>query len=85
MPVADVDMMIVQTQYVSFNQDLHLQNGAILNPVTLAYETYGDLNGTRSNAILILHALTGDAHVAGYSHVGRQADEGFCSAHLFVV
>src|SRR5690606_12266740 len=30
------------------------------------YETYGQLNADRSNAVLILHALSGDAHVAGY-------------------
>jgi homoserine O-acetyltransferase len=36
-----------------------------LGPIELAYETYGELNAKRSNAILVLHALTGDAHVAG--------------------
>jgi len=62
-----MDKMLVQTQYVTFDQDLHLQNGAVLRPVTLAFETYGELNSARSNAIVILHALTGDAHVAGYN------------------
>ena len=59
--------MIVQTQYVTFNQELKLQSGASLSQVTLAYETYGQLNEDRSNAILILHALSGDAHVAGFN------------------
>ena len=36
-----------------------------LGPIKLAYETYGKLNAKRSNAILVLHALTGDAHAAG--------------------
>ena len=36
-----------------------------LGPVTLAYETYGELNAEKSNTVLIAHALTGDAHVAG--------------------
>ena len=45
---------------------LVLESGEKLSPVTLAYETYGRLNQDRSNAILILHALSGDAHVAGY-------------------
>jgi len=48
-----------------------LENGRIFGPVTLAYETYGRLNADKSNAVLILHALTGDAHVAGY----HQADD----------
>ena len=39
--------------------------GAAIGPVTLAYETYGHINNAGTNAILILHALSGDAHVAG--------------------
>ena len=39
--------------------------GGRLGPITLAYETYGELNADRSNAVLIVHALSGDAHVAG--------------------
>ncbi len=39
----------------------------MLSPVTVAYETYGKLNAARSNAILILHAFSGDAHAAGVS------------------
>jgi homoserine O-acetyltransferase len=57
---------IVQRQYVHFDETLSLRSGAILRPFTLAYETYGTLNADRSNAILICHALSGDAHVAGY-------------------
>ena len=57
--------MIVKTQYVTFEQELKLQSGAALGPITLAYETYGSLNENRSNAILICHALSGDAHAAG--------------------
>ncbi len=58
--------MIVQTQYVTFERELKLHSGATLGPITLAYETYGTLNQDRSNAILICHAWSGDAHVAGY-------------------
>ncbi|WCL54953.1 homoserine O-acetyltransferase MetX [Gimibacter soli] len=43
---------------------LALDGGAMLSPVTVGYETYGTLNGARSNAILICHALTGDQYVA---------------------
>jgi homoserine O-acetyltransferase/O-succinyltransferase len=44
---------------------LTLACGAAIGPVTIAYETCGQLNRNRSNAILVLHALSGDAHVAG--------------------
>ena len=37
-----------------------------LGPVTLAYETYGTLNAQKDNAVLVLHALSGDAHAAGW-------------------
>jgi len=47
-------------------EKLHLESEAILGPITVAYETCGTLNRNKSNAILICHALSGDAHVAGY-------------------
>jgi len=43
-----------------------LDSGVKFGPITLAYETYGTLNTEKDNAVLISHALTGDAHVAGY-------------------
>jgi homoserine O-acetyltransferase/O-succinyltransferase len=59
----------VPTQFYTFTDpapEIILENGQKISPVTLAYETYGQLNAEKSNAIFILHALTGDAHVAGY-------------------
>ncbi|TNE61738.1 MAG: homoserine O-acetyltransferase [Alphaproteobacteria bacterium] len=45
-------------------EPLRLDGGALLSPVTVGYETYGNLNADRTNAILICHALTGDQFVA---------------------
>jgi len=53
--------------------ELQLECGRTLGPITLAYETYGRLNAARDNAILIVHALSGDAHAAGYH--GRADDK----------
>lgn len=55
---------IVKIQYFTF-EGLTLESGEKFGPVTIAYETYGKLNKEQSNAVLILHALSGDAHVAG--------------------
>ncbi len=56
-------------QYYTFAegpQELVLESGARLGPVTLAYETYGTLNAARDNAILVAHAFSGDSHAAGF-------------------
>jgi len=55
----------VKTEYVDFDVELRLESGRLLGPLTLAYETYGNLNSAKSNAILVAHAWTGDAHAAG--------------------
>lgn len=59
---------IVPIQSVTFAEppnEMVLECGRKLGPVTLAYETYGTLNAAKDNAILIVHALSGDAHAAG--------------------
>ena len=58
---------IVKTQYFTFQEKIQLENGREFGPITVAYETYGKLNQDKNNAILALHALSGDAHAAGYN------------------
>lgn len=56
--------------YAEFD-GIELDSGAFLGPLTVAYETYGRLSASRDNAVLVLHALSGDAHAAGISENGR--------------
>ena len=62
--------MIVETQFARF-EELTLDSGEVLSRVEVAYETYGSLDDENANAVLILHAFSGDAHAAGIS-----ADDG---------
>jgi len=60
---------VVEKKFFTFAEppdEMRLESGARLGPVTLAYETCGTLNADKSNVILVLHALSGDSHVAGY-------------------
>lgn len=59
---------LVTTQTVTIDQELRLESGRVLGPLTLAYEAYGELNAQGDNAILVTHAWTGDAHAAGRHH-----------------
>jgi len=64
----------VETKKVTIAEppyELSLESGRTVGPITLAYETYGTLNSDRSNAILVLHALSADAHAAGF-HKGAK-------------
>jgi homoserine O-acetyltransferase len=57
----------VATQYLDLPRPVRLDGGGELHPVRVAYETYGTLAPARDNVILVCHALSGDAHAAGYS------------------
>jgi len=60
---------LVETKYATLFEpprELHTAAGSEIGPVTVAYETYGELSPKRDNAIFVCHALTGDAHAAGY-------------------
>ena len=62
---------LVETEFLKIDEPFELESGKSLDNITIAYETYGKLNDDKSNAILICHALTGDAHAAGW-HVGDE-------------
>src|SRR6056297_1002502 len=60
---------LVEKEFFQFAhppEEMRFECGEDLGPLTLAYETYGQPNKDNSNAILVLHALTGDSHAAGY-------------------
>jgi homoserine O-acetyltransferase/O-succinyltransferase len=59
---------IVAPQIAHFNEPLTLKSGQVLPQFNLMYETYGELNADKSNAVLICHALSGHHHVAGKHH-----------------
>ncbi len=59
----------VKKQYFTFAEppdEMILDSGGRLGPITLAYETLGRLNANKSNAVVVLHACSGDSHMAGY-------------------
>ena len=57
----------VETQFLDLPNTLRLDCGRELHPIRIAYETYGRLSPARDNVILVCHALSGDAHAAGYA------------------
>jgi homoserine O-acetyltransferase len=61
---------------MKFEAPLRLQSGASIRDYTLAFETYGQLNADRSNAVLICHALNASHHVAGV-YEGQPKSEGW--------
>ncbi len=56
----------VTAQTAEFNTPLQFRSGATLDGYRLVFETYGELNASRSNAVLVCHALSGTHHVAGH-------------------
>lgn len=64
-----VSVGIVEKKSFTFAEppdEMTLECGRKLGPIIIAYETCGELNKDKSNAVLICHALSGDSHVAGY-------------------
>src|ERR1700759_974709 len=51
---------------------LTLENGAVVDDVTIAVQRWGELSPTRDNVVVVLHALTGDSHVPGPSGPGEE-------------
>ena len=65
---------VVQTQIIRLHDESHpfqFESGVLLAPVDVAYETYGTPNREGTNAVLLCHALTGNAHAAGRSPDGQ--------------
>ena len=57
---------VVETQCYRIPEEIVLEHGDRLSGVNVAYETYGKINNEKSNAILVCHALSGDAHAGGW-------------------
>jgi len=68
--------MFATPQSMHFDAALPLQSGATLRDYDLSFETYGELNASRSNAVLICHALNASHHVAGV-YAGQDKSEGW--------
>jgi homoserine O-acetyltransferase len=68
--------MIATPQSMQFDTVLPLQSGASLRDYALSFETYGELNADKSNAVLICHALNASHHVAGV-YAGQDKSEGW--------
>ena len=63
-PADSIGLVTPQTLHI--DQPIELESGRSLPQFDLVYETYGELNAAKSNAVLICHALSGDHHAAGY-------------------
>jgi homoserine O-acetyltransferase len=75
----DDSVGFVETQQVTLFEppnELCLESGVRFGPIDVTYETYGTLSPEKDNAIFVCHALTGDAHVAGW-HAGEEKKPGW--------
>jgi homoserine O-acetyltransferase len=72
---------LVTPQTLHFDQPLELDSGRTLPAYDLVFETYGELNAARSNAVLICHALSGDHHAAGY-HAPEERKPGWWDTYI---
>ncbi|WP_133901050.1 homoserine O-acetyltransferase MetX [Actinophytocola oryzae] len=79
--VAAGSVGLVETRYFDLPDPVHLECGRELGSVRVAYETYGTLSPERDNVILVCHALSGDAHAAGFSTARPEAStrDGFAA------
>ena len=68
-------------QSLTFDAPLPLQSGASIRGYSLTYETYGQLNTARDNAVLVCHALNASHHVAGH-YEGQDRSEGWWSTMI---
>ena len=59
----------IDTKKIIISNPLKLDCGKEINNFPIAYETYGELNSEKSNAILVFHALTGDQYAVSYTHL----------------
>jgi homoserine O-acetyltransferase len=71
----------VETQYLDLPNPVELDCGRRLSGIRIAYETYGVLSERRDNVILVCHALSGDAHAAGFAKSALEAStrDGFAA------
>ena len=77
----NTDIFLVEAKDFQLTEPLPLDCGRALKDVNIRYETAGTLNAARSNAVLITHALSGDAHVCGY-HTPEDRKPGWWDAMI---